>query len=51
MRLAWCHLLFAAFGALYSGIQLQTPTTPCDWFDQEGDGLIGGNSWLHALGN
>lgn len=25
--------------------------SPCDWFDHDGDGFIGGNSWLYALSN
>ena len=31
-----------------AGIQAQTP---CDWFDHDGDGFIGGNTFLYALGN
>ena len=25
--------------------------SPCDWFDHDGDGFIGGNTFLYALGN
>ena len=25
--------------------------SPCDWFDHDGDGVIGGNTFLYALGN
>ncbi|RPG82509.1 MAG: hypothetical protein CBD69_010760 [Crocinitomicaceae bacterium TMED209] len=35
-------LLFAA------GMNAQTP---CDWFDHDGDGVIGGNTFLYALGD
>lgn len=36
-------LLFASLG-LTSLAQ-----TPCDWFDHNGDGVIGGNTWLYVL--
>ena len=28
----------------------QSPTTPCEWFDHNGDGVIGANTWLFVLG-
>ena len=28
-----------------------TAQSPCDWFDHDGDGNIGGNTFLYALGN
>ena len=31
-----------------TGINAQSP---CDWFDHDGDGTIGGNTMLYALGN
>ena len=33
---------------LATGISAQSP---CDWFDHDGDGFIGGNTFLYALGN
>ena len=40
------HLLAALL--LVTGFNAQSP---CDWFDHDGDGLIGGNTMLYALGN
>ncbi|MFZ8836623.1 MAG: hypothetical protein ACO2XQ_06215 [Flavobacteriales bacterium] len=33
------------------GASLAAAQSPCDWFDHDGDGFIGGNSWLYALGS
>ena len=33
---------------LATGMSAQSP---CDWFDHDGDGVIGGNTFLYALGN
>jgi hypothetical protein len=38
-------LLFAGF--LSSNLHCQTP---CEWFDHNGDGYIGANTWLYVLG-
>ena len=38
-------LLFAGF--LSSNLHGQTP---CEWFDHNGDGVIGANTWLYVLG-
>ena len=40
------HLLAALL--LVTGLNAQSP---CDWFDHNGNGLIGGNTMLYALGN
>ena len=33
------------------GASLLNAQTPCDWFDHDGDGVIGANSMLYALGS
>ena len=35
---------------LMSAAHGQTPNTPCGWFDHNGDGILGANTWLYVLG-
>ena len=47
LALAWLILPIGTMGSV-SG---QTPSTPCEWFDHDGSGHIGANTFLYALGN
>ncbi|MFZ9056016.1 MAG: hypothetical protein ACO2ZL_09435, partial [Flavobacteriales bacterium] len=44
-----CMWLCAGLG-LMSAAHGQTPNTPCGWFDHNGDGILGANTWLYVLG-